>query len=177
MAGTPISKTVSTRLRQIASLARNAATMAFTNLAHHIDLDLLREAHRGTRKDGAVDVDHQTAAQYAENLEGNLKDLLDRCKSGRYKAPPVRRVHIPKEKKGETCPLGIPTFEDKVLQRAVTTLSILFQQGFGLLGQLLENGFLFLGQQSRRFGFGHVGPCKISNICLPGQDQHPYNTE
>jgi hypothetical protein len=75
MAEAPTSRTVSTRLRQIASLARDAPTMAFSNLAHHIDLDLLREAHRRTRKDGAVGIDRQTAALYAENLEGNLQDL------------------------------------------------------------------------------------------------------
>lgn len=131
MAEAPTSRTVSTRLRQIASLARDAPTMAFSNLAHHIDLDLLREAHRRTRKDGAVGIDRQTAALYAENLEGNLQDLLERSKSGRYQAPPVRRVHIPKEKLGETRPIGIPTFEDKVLQRAVAmVLEAVYEQDF-----------------------------------------------
>jgi group II intron reverse transcriptase/maturase len=94
--------------------------MAFTTLAHHIDLDWLLEAYRQTRKDGAVGVDGQTAADYEANLLGNLQDLLDRAKSGTYVAPPVRRVHIPKAgSPHETRPLGIPTFEDKILQRAV----------------------------------------------------------
>jgi RNA-directed DNA polymerase len=48
--------------------------------------------------------------------------LLERAKSGKYKAPPVRRVHIPKPGSTETRPIGIPTFEDKVLQRAVVML-------------------------------------------------------
>ena len=93
--------------------------MAFTNLAHHLDLEWLKEAYRRTRKDGAAGIDGQTGQEYAENLEGNLQDLLSRAKSGdHYKAPPVRRVHIP-EGDGTLRPFGIPTFEDKVLQRAV----------------------------------------------------------
>jgi RNA-directed DNA polymerase len=64
------------------------------------------------------------------NLEGNLRTLLDRAKSGTYRAPPVRRVHIPKGK-GETRALGIPTFEDKVLQRAVAmVLEAVYEEEF-----------------------------------------------
>jgi retron-type reverse transcriptase len=72
--------------------------MVFTTLAHHIDIRFLLEACRRTRKDGAVGVDGQTARDYAEDLEENLQSLLDRFKSGRYRAPPVRRVFIPKGK-------------------------------------------------------------------------------
>src|SRR5690242_21547311 len=96
MAGTPSPTTVSTKLQRIAKLARQAPDMAFTTLAHHIDLEWLREAYRRTRKDGAVGVDGQTAEQYAQELEAHLQSLLDRAKSGDYRAPPVRRVHIPK---------------------------------------------------------------------------------
>jgi RNA-directed DNA polymerase len=120
MPGTPRPDSVSTKRRRIAELARNCPDMAFTTLAHHIDIDWLLEAYRQTRKDGAVGVDGQTAADYETNLMGNLQDLLDRAKSGTYVAPPVRRVHIPKAgSPHETRPLGIPTFEDKILQRAV----------------------------------------------------------
>jgi RNA-directed DNA polymerase len=105
--------------------------MAFTTLAHHIDLDWLTEAYRRTRKDGATGVDGQTAEAYAANLEGNLRSLLDRAKSGTYRAPPVRRVHIPKGDGSQTRPIGIPTFEDKVLQRAVAmVLEAVYEQDF-----------------------------------------------
>jgi group II intron reverse transcriptase/maturase len=105
--------------------------MSFTSLAHHIDLRLLYDAYQRTRKDGAVGVDGQTAEDYAENLMGNLQDLLNRAKSGTYRAPPVRRVYIPKETGGETRPIGIPTFEDKVLQRAVVmVLAAIYEQDF-----------------------------------------------
>ncbi len=131
MAGTPSPTTVSTRLQRIATLARQAPDMAFTTLAHHIDLEWLREAYRRTRKDGAAGVDGQTAEQYAQALESNLQSLLDRAKSGSYRAPPVRRVHIPKGDGSATRPLGIPTFEDKVLQRAVAmVLEAVYEQDF-----------------------------------------------
>ena len=97
--------------------------MGFTSLNHHIDLHWLHEAYLRTRKDGAVGVDGQTAADYEANLWENLQSLLDRAKSGTYKAPPVRRVYIPKGTGGDTRPIGIPTFEDKVLQRSQTDLS------------------------------------------------------
>jgi len=122
---------ISTRLERIAKLANEAPQMAFRTLAHHIDIDWLREAYRLTRKDGAVGVDGQTAEVYAARLETNLQSLLDRAKSGTYLAPPVRRVHIPKGQGKETRPLGIPSFEDKVLQRAVAmVLGAVYEQDF-----------------------------------------------
>ena len=91
----------------------------------------MREAYRLTRKDGAVGIDGQTAAAYAENLEENLQALLDRAKSGSYRAPPVKRVHIPKGDGTLTRPIGIPTFEDKLLQRAVAmVLGAVYEQDF-----------------------------------------------
>lgn len=120
--GTPRPEVVSTRLQRVAEMAKEAPGMAFTTLAHHIDLEFLKEAYRRTRKDGATGVDGQNAAEYATNLEENLQSLLDRAKSGTYRAPPVRRVRIPKGDGSETRPIGIPTFEDKVLQRAVAML-------------------------------------------------------
>ena len=123
---------ISTKLQRIAKLAHDAPELAFTTLAHHLDLAWMREAYRRTRKDGATGVDGQTAEQYAERLDENLLSLLDRVKSGRYRAPPVRRVHIPKGDGSQTRPIGIPTFEDKVLQRAVVML----------LGAIYEEDFV-----------------------------------
>lgn len=131
MVETSGSEAISTRLQQVAELAKKMPEAALTTLAHHMDLDLLREAYRLTRKGGAPGVDGQTAQQYAEDLEENLRDLLERAKSGTYRAPPVRRVRIPKGKGRETRPIGIPTFEDKVLQRAaVMILGAVYEQDF-----------------------------------------------
>ena len=80
---------------------------------------------------GRWDRDGQTAADYAVHLGANLQSLLDRFKSGQYVAPPVRRVHIPKGDGRKTRPIGIPTFEDKVLQRAVVlVLESVYEQDF-----------------------------------------------
>ncbi len=131
MPDTPRSETISPRQQKIATLARQAPELSFTSLNHYLDLDWLREAYRRTRKDGAVGVDDQTAEAYATDLERNLQDLLDRAKSGRYRAPAVKRVHIPKGDGQTTRPLGIPTFEDKILQRAVLMLlEPIYEQDF-----------------------------------------------
>lgn len=113
---------ISTRQQQIAELAKRHPGLAFTSLNHHLDVPWLREAYRRTRKDGARGVDGVTAEQYESDLESNLASLLERAKSGTYRAPPVRRVHIPKGSGSETRPIGIPTLEDKVLQRAIVML-------------------------------------------------------
>ena len=131
MAETPGSGTIYTKQQRIAELAREAPAMAFTTLAHHIDLEWLVAAYQRTRKDGAVGIDGQTAEAYAADLEDNLRSLLERAKSGRYRAPPVRRVHIPKGDGLQTRPIGIPTFEDKVLQRAVVmVLEAVYEEDF-----------------------------------------------
>jgi len=130
MTGTRSPLDISTKLQRIAELA-GREPRALTALAHHIDIEFLREAYRRTRKDGATGVDGETAASYAERLDENLRSLLDRFKSGTYRAPPVRRVHIPKGDGSKTRPIGIPTFEDKVLQRAVTmVLEAIYEQEF-----------------------------------------------
>lgn len=121
-AAIPSAECVSTKQQRIAQLARDVPRGALSSLHHHIDEAWLQEAWRRTRKDGASGVDGQSAQQYAENLQGNLADLLDRFKSGRYQAPPVRRVNIPKGDGKSTRPIGIPTLEDKVMQRAIVML-------------------------------------------------------
>lgn len=126
----PGRESTSTKLLRIAHLAKEGPGIAFTSLAHHIDMDFLREAYHRTRKDGATGVDDETAAEYAADLEARLASLLERLKSGSYQAPPVRGVDIPKSP-GKTRPIGIPTFEDKVLQRAVVMpIEAIYEQDF-----------------------------------------------
>ena len=139
MANTPRLDSVSPKRQRIAELARQAPEMVFTSLAHYIDMEFLRAAYAATRKDGAVGLDGQTADDYAAHLEVNLQSLLDRFKSGPVPGPPpVRRVHIPKGDGRKTRPIGIPTFEDKVLQRAVAmVLESVYEQDF------LDCGFGF----------------------------------
>ena len=130
MPGTSSQETISTRRDKLAELAGIEPKRVMTTLAHHIDLAWLQEAWRRIRKDGAAGVDGATAAEYAENLDANLSSLLDRFKSGHYRAPAVRRVYIPKAS-GKSRPIGIPTLEDKILQRAVLmVLEPVYEQDF-----------------------------------------------
>ena len=120
----------STKLQRIAEKARDEPGLVFTSIGHLIDGDLLREAVRLTRKDGAVGVDGRSADEFVAKLDENLEALRAELLSGRYRAPPVRRVNIPKAGGGQR-PIGIPTFADKVAQRAVgMVLGAVYEQDF-----------------------------------------------
>ena len=124
------SQTISTRLQNIAKRAHDNPELIFNNLYYLIDLPLLREAHRLTRKDAAPGIDMMTAATYAEELESNLSDLHQRLCERRYKAPPVKRCWI-HEDTGKDRPIGMPTFEDKIVQRTLEMLlSAIYDQDF-----------------------------------------------
>jgi RNA-directed DNA polymerase len=124
------SPTVTTKLQRLAEQAQRDPKRVFTNLAHLIDEDFLREAYRRTRKSSAAGIDGVTAKQYAEHLDENLHDLHERLRSGRYQAAPVVRVWIEKEDEGRR-PIGKPAFEDKIVQRAVAMLlEAIYEQDF-----------------------------------------------
>ena len=130
MGDTQRSQTISTKLNQIAEQARAYPDRVFTSLAHLIDVDLLREAYRKTRKDAASGVDGVTAEAYSQDLDTNLQDLHTRMRSQTYKATPVKRGWADKED-GSQRPLGIPILEDKIAQRAVSMLmSAVYEQDF-----------------------------------------------
>lgn len=131
MDGTPRPATVSQIQARIAHLAKQMPGVALTSLSQHADLTWMREAYERTRKDGASGVDGVTAKEFETQLEDNLQTLLNLAKSGNYRAPPVRRVHIPKGDGSKTRPIGIPTLSDKVLQRATEMLlTPLYEQDF-----------------------------------------------
>jgi len=128
--GTLQSESVFTKQRRIAELAQTHPHRVFIALNHYLDYDWLYQAYVRTRKDGAPGIDGVTAADYESHLQENLESLLERLKSGRYRAPAVRRAYVPKGD-GTQRPLGIPTFEDKVAQRAlVMLLEPIFEQDF-----------------------------------------------
>ena len=111
---------VLTKQNRIAEIAKKY--QALVSLHHHMDMDWMQEAFKRIKPDTSPGVDGQTLAMYEENLEQNLQDLLERAKSGSYVAPPVKRVYIPKGNGREQRPIGIPTVEDRILQRAVLQL-------------------------------------------------------
>lgn len=121
MKDTPRSENVCTKQQRIAEIARQRSQERLTALNHYLDIEWLTEAYHRVRRQGAPGVDGQTVDEYGQQLEANLQMLLERAKRGTYVAPPVKRVHIPKDN-GETRPIGMPTTEDKVLQRAIVML-------------------------------------------------------
>lgn len=131
MNGTSSPANISTKRQRIAEISRKAPGMVWTTLAHNMDIEWLEEAYRLTRKGGAVGVDGKGSEEYEKRLQSNLLKLLNEAKRGTYHAPPVRRVYIPKGEGKEVRPLGIPTFEDKVLQRGVAMLlESVYEQDF-----------------------------------------------
>ncbi|MCD4780448.1 MAG: group II intron reverse transcriptase/maturase [Candidatus Omnitrophica bacterium] len=113
---------VSTIQGQIAAMAKRYPDRGLTSLNKYLDEDWLRAAFKRLRKDGATGVDGVSAQEYGEELDERLTDLVNRAKSGSYHAPAVRRTYIEKPGKREKRPLGIPTTEDKLLQKAVVML-------------------------------------------------------
>lgn len=121
-------KTVSTKLAGLVARAKKEARL--TNVVQYVDEELLRLAFRSLRKQAAPGVDGQSYEDYAANLDQNLRALHARLKSGRYQAPVIRRVYIPKEN-GKRRSLGITTIEDRVVQKAVAwVLSAVYEQDF-----------------------------------------------
>jgi RNA-directed DNA polymerase len=119
-----------TKRHWIVELAKRKPGAVLHSLNHVIDFEWMREAYWQTRKDGATGIDGVTAVEYEANLEANLMELRERIMSGRYQAPPVRRSYIPKAD-GSRRPLGIPTFEDKIAQRAIATvLEAVYEEDF-----------------------------------------------
>lgn len=114
---------MSTSLDRIAARAEADRTVRFTSLAHLLTPDFLKETWRLMNRRGASGVDGETAGQFERELKTRVEDIYARLKAGRYHAPPVRRVDIPKGAgKTGTRPLGIPTVEDRLVQRAVARI-------------------------------------------------------
>ena len=115
------SPTESTKLQRIASQAADYPQRVFTTLAHLIDVSALERSFHRLRKDASPGIDGQTAAEYAEDLLTNLRDLHERLKTKQYRAAHIRRVWIPKDD-GTQRPIGMLVLEDKIVQKAVAML-------------------------------------------------------
>ena len=107
-----------TSLQGIAKKAAEQKEYRFRNLSTMLNQELLVDSWRLIRKDAAYGVDQVSAQEYEQNLEENVRQLVERLKRGSYRAKLVRRRYIPKGDGGKR-PLGIPATEDKLLQLAV----------------------------------------------------------
>lgn len=124
-------ESVATKLRRIAEKARKEPGFKFTSLYHLLNEELLRECFRRLRKDAAAGIDDVTKEKYAENLDANLSDLIGRLHRMAYVPQPVRRKYIPKPGSTKQRPLGIPCFEDKLVQAGmVRILEAVYEQDF-----------------------------------------------
>ncbi len=122
---------VATKLHRIAEKARKEPGFKFTSLFHLMDEELLRGCFMRLRKDAAAGIDTMTKDKYAENLDANLSDLIGRLHRMAYKPQPVRRKYIPKPGSTKQRPLGIPSFEDKLVQAGlVRIMESVYEQDF-----------------------------------------------
>jgi RNA-directed DNA polymerase len=118
-------------IERVRQAARRDRKQRFTALLHHVyDVERLRAAYHALKRDAAAGIDGETWRHYGEALEENLRDLAARVKRGAFRARPVRRVYIPKAD-GRQRPLGVPTLEDKIVQRAVVeVLNAIYEPAF-----------------------------------------------
>jgi len=117
-------------LFQLARRAKEEPETAFDSIVHLMDLERLRQSQAQLRRDASVGIDEVSKADYEQNLEANLQDLLRRLKDKTYRPQPVKRAYIPKED-GRQRPIGIPAYEDKIVQRAATTvMEAIYEQDF-----------------------------------------------
>jgi RNA-directed DNA polymerase len=121
---------VQTSLRGIAKKAQEQKKHRFGNLYEMLNEEFLLDSWRYIRKDAAYGVDQVSAEEYEENLEENIRQLVERLKRKSYRAKLVRRQYISKGE-GKFRPLGIPATEDKLLQVAVKRiLEAIYEQDF-----------------------------------------------
>jgi RNA-directed DNA polymerase len=118
-------------LERVRRAARKDRRQRFTALFHHVyNTERLRDAYQGLKPDASAGIDGETWRHYGEKLEDNLADLSGRLQRGAYRAMPVRRVYIPKPD-GRQRPIGVPTLEDKIVQRAVVeVLNAIYEEDF-----------------------------------------------
>ena len=126
----PQMDTFSPKLRALAERARRIRNEPLKTLMHLVDREWLQEAWKRLRKGSAAGIDHVTTAAYEQALDTNLEQLLSKLQHNQYRATPVRRVYIPKSD-GRLRPLGLPTVEDKLVQRAIELiLTPIYEQEF-----------------------------------------------
>ncbi|GFO55009.1 hypothetical protein GMSM_20160 [Geomonas sp. Red276] len=130
MTGTQGPEAVLSGLDRVREAAKKDSKQRFTNLMHHITIDLLRESYHALKRKAAPGLDGVTWEEYGEELEERLPDLLERIRSGRYRTRPSKRVWIPKPD-GSRRPIGVAATEDKVVQQAlVSVLQAVYEEDF-----------------------------------------------
>ncbi|WP_442915421.1 group II intron reverse transcriptase/maturase [Lentibacillus sp. JNUCC-1] len=150
-----------TKLTRIAELAKKDKNMAFTSLAHLLNVNNLKQCHYELPSEKARGTKGISKEGYGDNLNENVDDLVKRLKNNAYRPVPVRRTYIDKPGSRKKRPLGIPDHEDKIVQRAIGKI----------LNAIYENDFL-----ESSFGFRPNRNChdalKILNVYI---EKRPTN--
>jgi RNA-directed DNA polymerase len=121
---------LSTKLNRLSEIAKQDRKVKFISLAHLLNKECLMRSYWELNSQAAVGIDRVSYKEYGKELEENIEKLIERLKSGEYKAVDIRRVWIPKPDGGQR-PLGILALEDKIVQRGVVKiLSAIYEQDF-----------------------------------------------
>ena len=123
---------MSTNLIRIGEKARKEPDLVFTTLYHHVtDEDNLRACYDDLQAHKAMGVDGVSKEQYGKDLAQNLEDLSRRLKDMGYRPQPKRRSYVPEPGSAKGRPLGISSFEDKLVELAVKrVLEPIYEQAF-----------------------------------------------
>lgn len=123
---------MATKLERITEIVAKHPKQKLQTLIHYLNEDTLKDKHNQMQTNKAPGIDNITKKEYQENLDENIQNLIKRMKKQAYKPQPVRRVYIPKIGSDKLRPLGIPAYEDRLVQ-AVTA---------DILNQIYEPEFL-----------------------------------
>ena len=111
-----------TKLARIAEIANERPKEVFTSLYHHLNMEMFLECHKELSRNKASGIDGVTKLAYEENLEENITRLVKDLKNHSYKPQAVKRAYIPKGDGMEMRPLGVPAYEDKIVQSGLNRI-------------------------------------------------------
>jgi len=120
MSSTELNKTLQ-KLSSISYCAKSDPTFEFMSLAHHLNVEFLKDCYLNLDRNKAVGVDRVSWLEYKQNLDENLETLVEKLKRKAFKPLPAKRVYIPKGN-GEMRPLGISTIENKIVESGIARI-------------------------------------------------------
>lgn len=150
-------------LTRIGEKARSDPKARFVSIYHFVtDVDELRACYHEMDGRKAPGVDGVTKQEYGQDLERNLERLSARLARMGYRPKPVLRRYIPKVGSNKKRPLGLPSFEDKIVQKALTRV----------LEQIYEADFLECNYGYRRERTQHQALAKLGQTIQRGKINH-----
>ena len=120
MSNTDLNKTLE-KLSSISYCAKSDPTFEFLSLAHHLNVEFLKDCYYSLDRNKAVGVDRVSWLEYKEDLDNNLETLVSKLKKKAFKPLPAKRIYIPKGN-GEMRPLGISSIENKIVESGIARI-------------------------------------------------------